>query len=77
MRRTRRTQVEKRRLPARARRDARETAPALDPFDSFGRFDPYSRFGSLGPFDPRDPAIVHAKRLRARRADEHGRTGRS
>lgn len=65
MRRTRQTQIEKRRLPARARRYADETAPFLDPF------------GSLGPFDPRDPAIVHAKRLRARRADDHGRTGRA
>ncbi|MBL3667823.1 hypothetical protein JL475_17875 [Streptomyces sp. M2CJ-2] len=65
MRQTRRTQVGKRRLPARARRYADETAPFLDPF------------GSLNPFDPRDPAIVRAKRLRARRADDHGRTGRS
>ncbi|MFD6321940.1 hypothetical protein ACFWOL_03480 [Streptomyces sp. NPDC058442] len=73
MRQTRRTQVEKRRLPARARRDADETAPLLDSFD---RFSPFDAFGSLGPFDPRDPAIVRAKRLRARRADDHGRTGR-
>ncbi|PWI08729.1 hypothetical protein DIZ27_21345 [Streptomyces sp. NWU339] len=68
MRQTRRTQIEKRRLPARARRYADETAPFL------GSFDP---FDSLGPFDPRDPAIVRAKRLRARLADDHGRTGRS
>ncbi|MEV0690567.1 hypothetical protein [Streptomyces sp. NPDC050388] len=71
MRQTRRTQIEKRRLPARARRYADETAPLLDSFDSFDSFD------SLGPFDPRDPAIVRAKRLRARLADDHGRTGRS
>ncbi|MFD5497705.1 hypothetical protein ACTWJ9_25830 [Streptomyces sp. GDS52] len=71
MRQTRRTQVEKRRLPARARRDADETAALLDSFDRFSPFD------AFGPFDPRDPAIVRAKRLRARRADDHGRTGRS
>ncbi|MFF3891763.1 hypothetical protein ACFYY3_00885 [Streptomyces sp. NPDC001812] len=71
MRQTRRTQVEKRRLPARARRDADETAALLDSFDRLSPFD------AFGPFDPRDPAIVRAKRLRARRADDHGRTGRS